>query len=100
MVKPSPKTWATSEGFLFRRASRVAARRHVVRGQAGPLGWEVPACIVTKLAEPEKEVVGVVGDYSFQYLIEELAVAAQYKLRVDTLNRKPANPGEWLAPGG
>lgn len=32
------------------------------------------------MAEPEKEVVGIVGDYSFQFLIEELAVAAQHKV--------------------
>ena len=55
-------------------------RHYLVCGQAGPLGWEIPACIGAKLAEPEKEVVGIVGDYSFQFLIEELAVAAQYKV--------------------
>ena len=51
-------------------------------GQAGPLGWEIPAAIGVKKAlkntEPDAEVVGVVGDYSFQYMVEELAVAAQY----------------------
>ncbi|MBI2460372.1 MAG: hypothetical protein HYV61_02395 [Candidatus Rokubacteria bacterium] len=36
--------------------------------------------IGAKLAEPEREVVGVVGDYSFQFLIEELAVAAQHQV--------------------
>lgn len=55
-------------------------RHYLVCGQAGPLGWEIPACIGAKLAEPEKEVVGIVGDYSFQFLIEELAVAAQHKV--------------------
>ena len=55
-------------------------RRYLICAQAGPLGWEIPACIGAKLAEPETEVVGVVGDYSFQFLIEELAVAAQYKV--------------------
>ncbi len=55
-------------------------RHYIICGQAGPLGWEVPACIGAKLANPDKEVVGVVGDYSFQFLIEELAVAAQYQI--------------------
>ncbi len=55
-------------------------RRYLVCGQAGPLGWEVPACIGAKVANPAREVVGVVGDYSFQFLIEELAVAAQHKI--------------------
>src|SRR5690625_670336 len=57
-------------------------RRYQVCGQAGPLGWEIPAAIGVKKAlkntEPDAEVVGVVGDYSFQYTVEELAVAAQY----------------------
>jgi tartronate-semialdehyde synthase len=55
-------------------------RHYLVCGQAGPLGWEVPACIGVKLARPDNLVVGVVGDYSFQFLIEEIAVAAQYKV--------------------
>jgi tartronate-semialdehyde synthase len=55
-------------------------RRYLVCGQAGPLGWEVPVCIGAKMADPTREVVGVVGDYSLQFLIEELAVAAQHKI--------------------
>lgn len=53
-------------------------RRYQVCGQAGPLGWEIPAAIGVKKAAPDAQVVGVVGDYGFQYLVEELAVAAQY----------------------
>lgn len=53
-------------------------RRYQVCGQAGPLGWEIPAAIGVKKARPDAEVVAVVGDYSFQFLVEELAVAAQY----------------------
>ena len=58
-------------------------RHYQVCGQAGPLGWEVPAAIGVKKAlegmgKPDAEVVGIVGDYGFQYLVEELAVAAQY----------------------
>ncbi|WP_275127148.1 glyoxylate carboligase [Streptomyces sp. UNOC14_S4] len=60
-------------------------RRYQVCGQAGPLGWEVPAAIGVKkalqgLGRGDTEVVGVVGDYGFQYLVEELAVAAQYDI--------------------
>jgi tartronate-semialdehyde synthase len=53
-------------------------RHYFCCGQAGPLGWEVPACIGVKLARPDKLVVGVVGDYSFEFLMEEVAVAVQY----------------------
>ncbi|MBE1491588.1 glyoxylate carboligase [Plantactinospora soyae] len=60
---------------------RVFKPRHYqVCGQAGPLGWEIPAAIGVKSAAPDAEVVGVVGDYSFQFLVEELAVAAQYNI--------------------
>ncbi len=55
-------------------------RHYLVCGQAGPLGWEVPACIGAKLGQPDKLVVGVVGDYSFQFLMEEVAVAVQYQV--------------------
>jgi tartronate-semialdehyde synthase len=53
---------------------------YMVAGQAGPLGWEIPACLGAKIANPSKEVAAVAGDYSFQFLIEELAVGAQYNI--------------------
>jgi tartronate-semialdehyde synthase len=55
-------------------------RHYLCCGQAGPLGWEVPACIGAKLGKPDNLVVGVVGDYSFGFLMEEVAVAVQYKV--------------------
>ncbi len=55
-------------------------RHYMVCGQAGPLGWEVSACTGVKLGRPDKLVVGVVGDYSFQFMVEEIAVAVQYRV--------------------
>ena len=55
-------------------------RHYLVCGQAGPLGWEVSACTGVKLARPDQLVVGIVGDYSFQFMVEEVAVAAQYRV--------------------
>jgi tartronate-semialdehyde synthase len=55
-------------------------RRYLVCGQAGPLGWEIPAAMGVKCAYPDRSVVAVVGDYSFQFLMEEIAVAAQYRI--------------------
>lgn len=55
-------------------------RHYLVCGQAGPLGWEIPAAIGVKCAYPDRPVVAVVGDYSFQFLMEEIAVAAQYRI--------------------
>ena len=55
-------------------------RHYLICGQAGPLGWEIPACIGAKVADPDTEVCAIVGDYSMQFMIEELAVAAQFKV--------------------
>jgi tartronate-semialdehyde synthase len=49
-------------------------------GQAGPLGWTLPAALGVRAALPEKKIVALSGDYDFQFLIEELAVGAQHKL--------------------
>ena len=63
-------------GGQFQNAYRP--RHYLCCGQAGPLGWEVSACTGAKLARPDSDVVGIVGDYSFQFLAEEVAVAVQY----------------------
>jgi tartronate-semialdehyde synthase len=49
-------------------------------GQAGPLGWTIPAALGVKVADPESEIVAISGDYDFQFMIEELAVGAQFNL--------------------
>ena len=49
-------------------------------GQAGPLGWTVPAALGVCVADPQATVVGISGDYDFQFLIEQLACGAQFKL--------------------
>jgi tartronate-semialdehyde synthase len=49
-------------------------------GQAGPLGWTVSAALGVCVADPDATVVGVSGDYDFQFLIEQLACGAQFKL--------------------
>lgn len=49
-------------------------------GQAGPLGWTLPAALGVRAADPHRKIVALSGDYDFQFLIEELAVGAQHKL--------------------
>jgi tartronate-semialdehyde synthase len=59
-------------------------RHWINAGQAGPLGWTLPAALgVTKaLAEADSTdtVVALSGDYDFQFMLEELAVGAQFNL--------------------
>jgi tartronate-semialdehyde synthase len=56
------------------------ARHWINCGQAGPLGWTIPAALGVCVADPKREVVAISGDYDFQFMIEELAVGAQFNL--------------------
>ena len=49
-------------------------------GQAGPLGWTMPAALGVRAADPDRKIVALSGDYDFQFMLEELAVGAQHKL--------------------
>ncbi|TCN41869.1 tartronate-semialdehyde synthase [Kribbella orskensis] len=55
-------------------------RHWINAGQAGPLGWTVPATLGVATADPDSTVVALSGDYDFQFLIEELAVGAQFNI--------------------
>ncbi|WP_207459766.1 glyoxylate carboligase [Azospirillum sp. SYSU D00513] len=55
--------------------------RHWINcGQAGPLGWTLPAALGVRAADKTRKIVALSGDYDFQFMIEELAVGAQHKL--------------------
>ena len=55
--------------------------RHWINcGQAGPLGWTISAALGVRAADPTGDIVAISGDYDFQFMIEELAVGAQFKL--------------------
>ncbi len=55
-------------------------RHWINAGQAGPLGWTVPATLGVATADPDATVVALSGDYDFQFMIEELAVGAQFNV--------------------
>ena len=55
-------------------------RHWINAGQAGPLGWTIPAALGVATADPEGTVVALSGDYDFQFMIEELAVGAQFRI--------------------
>ena len=55
-------------------------RHWINAGQAGPLGWTGPAALGVAKAVPDEPVVALSGDYDFQFMIEELAVGAQFNL--------------------
>jgi tartronate-semialdehyde synthase len=60
---------------------QVFKPRHWINcGQAGPLGWTIPAALGVRAADPTRKIVALSGDYDFQFMIEELAVGAQFNI--------------------
>ena len=60
---------------------KVYEPRHWIdAAQAGPLGWTMPAALGVALADPTEKVVALSGDFDFEFLIEELATAAQHHI--------------------
>jgi tartronate-semialdehyde synthase len=60
---------------------KISKPRHYLDcGGAGPLGWDLPASIGAKVARPDKQVVMVVGDFGFQFCMEELPTAVMYNI--------------------
>lgn len=51
-------------------------------GGFGPMGYGVPAAVGAAFANPDKNVVVVVGDGGFQMTLQELATISQHNLKV------------------
>ncbi|MCD6219442.1 thiamine pyrophosphate-binding protein [Candidatus Calescamantes bacterium] len=54
----------------------------ITTGGFSTMGFTLPASLGVKLALPEKQVVGIVGDGDFMMTMQELATAVQYDLNV------------------
>ncbi len=71
----------------------IAAQRYRFRqphsfmtsGGMGTMGFALPASIGAKIAAPDREVIGIIGDGSFQMNIQELGTIAQEQLPVKTI---------------
>jgi tartronate-semialdehyde synthase len=80
-----PAYHAASRGFRQyspESAARVPGNEQGVRAgnvrPGGPLGST--AALGMRVADPDRPIVALSGDYGFQFMIEELAVGAQFKL--------------------
>ncbi|GHV26256.1 hypothetical protein FACS189498_4540 [Spirochaetia bacterium] len=60
-------------------------RKYFPSGGAGTLGYDIPAAIGASVAAKKKKTVCLMGDFGFTFLVEELGVAAAYKLPVVVL---------------
>jgi benzoylformate decarboxylase len=101
----------SSQPELYRR---VAVRRPggFVAGGNGALGFGVAGSIGLRMGDPDRPVVGVVGDGSTMYAIQALWSAAHYEIGVllivmangryavmDSLARSRSAAGPWPAFG-
>lgn len=67
----------TAQFFTFTKP-----RTLLTSGGLGTMGYGFPAAIGAQVAFPEKTVIDIAGDGSFQMNIQELATAVQYNLPV------------------
>jgi acetolactate synthase I/II/III large subunit len=58
---------------------------YLTSGGLGTMGFALPAAIGAKIATPERQVVAVIGDGSFQMNIQELATLAQDNIPVKVI---------------
>ncbi|MBQ3928605.1 MAG: biosynthetic-type acetolactate synthase large subunit [Clostridia bacterium] len=61
---------------------KMSDGRFFTSGGMGTMGYSVPAAVGAKLARPNRDVVAVCGDGSFQMSLNELATIAQNGLNV------------------
>lgn len=66
----------------FQEAMVYKPQTNLTAGGFSTMGWTVPAALGAKLAAPERQVVGLVGDGDFLMTAQELATAVQYDLPV------------------
>ncbi len=63
----------------------IAPRTFISSGGLGTMGFGFPAAFGAQVACPDKTVIHIAGDGSFQMNIQELAPAVHYKLPIKTL---------------
>lgn len=57
-------------------------RTHITSGSFSPMGWVVPAALGAKLAQPDRQVVAVLGDGDFMMSLPEMATAVMNDIPV------------------
>lgn len=72
----SNQIWAANNVVLSSQG------RFITSGGMGTMGYAYPAAVGVKVAEPDREVVALSGDGSFQMSFMELATAVQHGINV------------------
>jgi acetolactate synthase-1/2/3 large subunit len=56
--------------------------RYITSGAQAEMGFTIPACVGSHFADESFNIIGVTGDGSFQFNIQELQTITQYKLPI------------------
>ncbi len=72
---------------------KIREGRFLTTGGMGTMGYSIPAAIGAKFARPDRDIVAVCGDGSFQMSLNELATIAQNKLGVKIIVMKNSRLG-------
>lgn len=64
---------------------KAGPRRWISSAGLGTMGYGMPAAMGAKLAVPDREVICISGDASFQMNLQELATLAQYGINVKVI---------------
>lgn len=67
----------TATGYHFKNGGRF-----ITSGGMGTMGYSVPAAIGAKMADPDREVLAICGDGSFQMNFMEIATAVQHNVPI------------------
>lgn len=62
--------------------------RFLTTGGFGTMGYSIPAALGAKMAAPERQVLAVCGDGSFQMSMMELATMVQYGIKIKIIIMK------------
>jgi len=90
--------------YYFDIEHRAGVKRQNLTSCGGVLGWGVPAAIGAKIARPDRQVLALVGDGSFQFAPQALWTAVRYEVPVGVViwnnNQYQANRRFLHAYGG
>ena len=68
--------YVTCQGLLINKG------RFITSGAQAEMGFTLPACVGASFADTEANVIGITGDGSFQFNIQELQTISHYKLPI------------------
>lgn len=74
---------------------RIREGRFLTTGGMGTMGYSIPAAIGAKFARPDRDVIVICGDGSFQMGLNELATIAGNQLGIKIIIMK-THDSEWF----